>query len=528
MADDRDNQYDDEMEENQDDAQLPEPIDPYPDEDDDDDEMDEEFDEDDDEDDEDDEDDGSLDEAQEQEFEAFEENEDDEDLEISDESSYLASSPGRNIMMLVGIVVVSAVALYFILFSGGDEEQANEAEPTQTVDPKNVREATQNTFIDEPDVGVIAAPTAPNISDIEAPEQLPFEENEPEEPAIDSDIDIPFDTSPPDFFDTPAPVVNIPEPEEADELPDSPQLPDELGDLPPAPGLEPIPGGPSIKTPEQQAAEDARRRSGIMLLNGGGSSGEGGDVLGGLLGGGGGTAAVAQDPNVLQQTTAAQSFATSIGNTNSIVAQGKMIDAVLETAINTDLPGVLRAIVSRDIYAESGKKILIPKGSRLIGNYEAELESGQKRVFVVWTRIIRPDGIDVIIDSPGVDTLGRAGVAGIVDTRFMEIFGNAVLLSALTVTGAYALETITGATETTNSTTTSPDGSTSSSSTGTPTSFAISEAATSLSDTASDIVADTVNNEPRIAVPQGTRIKVFVNSDLIFPSSVSQKVRFIN
>ena len=176
----------------------------------------------------------------------------------------------------------------------------------------------------------------------------------------------------------------------------------------------------------------------------------------------------------------------------------------------------------------SGKKILIPRGSRLIGSYEADVSAGQKRVFVVWTRIIRPDGIDVLIDSPGVDTLGRAGVAGTVDTRFMEIFGNAVLLSALTVSGAYILETITGATETTNSTTTSSDGATTSSNTGTPTSFAISEAATSLSDTAADIVAGTVSTQPRITVPQGTRIKVFVNSDLVFPSSVSRNVRFIN
>lgn len=502
MVDDKENTSSDGNEENL----LPEPVNPYPESSSDDQQE-------------------ARTSSEEQEFaDSFNEfeDEDGEGLEISDESSHLASHPGRNIIMLVVILVASAVALYFILFSGGESKP--EIEETQTVASEDVRNATQETFTQEPDVGVIAAPSAPNINDIDSPDRLPFEDQEPDEPQA-PDIDIPFDTTPPDFFENPAPpVVNIPEPEQ--ELLDSPTLPDDIGSLPDAPGLEPIPGGASLPSPEEQAAANAKRRSGIMLINGGAGGGDG--ELGGGLFGGGGITEADRDPNVLAPTGAAQSFATTVGSLNSIIAQGKMIDAILETAINTDLPGVLRAIVSRDIFAESGKKILIPRGSRLIGSYEADVSAGQKRVFVVWTRIIRPDGIDVLIDSPGVDTLGRAGVAGTVDTRFMEIFGNAVLLSALTVSGAYILETITGATETTNSTTTSSDGATTSSNTGTPTSFAISEAATSLSDTAADIVAGTVSTQPRITVPQGTRIKVFVNSDLVFPSSVSRNVRFIN
>jgi type IV secretion system protein VirB10 len=109
----------------------------------------------------------------------------------------------------------------------------------------------------------------------------------------------------------------------------------------------------------------------------------------------------------------------------------------------------------------------------------------------------------------------------------MEIFSNAVLLSALTVTGAFILETVTGAGESTSSTTTGNDGATTSSSTGTPTSFAISRAASDLSGVAADIVEESVNTKPRITIAQGTSIKVFVNSDLIFPRSVSESVRFI-
>jgi len=67
------------------------------------------------------------------------------------------------------------------------------------------------------------------------------------------------------------------------------------------------------------------------------------------------------------QRTGNQQLATRVGNLNYIVGEGKMIDAVLETAVNTDLKGKIRAIVSRDVYAESGNRVLVPKGSRLIG-----------------------------------------------------------------------------------------------------------------------------------------------------------------
>ena len=85
--------------------------------------------------------------------------------------------------------------------------------------------------------------------------------------------------------------------------------------------------------------------------------------------------------------------ATKIGDLRRTIAQGRMIQATMESALNTDLPAPIRAIVSRDVYAEAGSVPLIPKGSRLIGNYNAKLDSGQTRVFVVWSRVIRPDGI---------------------------------------------------------------------------------------------------------------------------------------
>ena len=113
---------------------------------------------------------------------------------------------------------------------------------------------------------------------------------------------------------------------------------------------------------------------------------------------------------------------------------------MLETAINTDLPGTLRAIVSRDVFAESGKEVMIPKGSRIIGTYNTGISRGQRRVMIVWTRLIRPDGLDIEIGSPGVDSLGRAGVEGDVDNKYAEIFSAAILTSVVTIGAATAAE----------------------------------------------------------------------------------------
>ena len=113
------------------------------------------------------------------------------------------------------------------------------------------------------------------------------------------------------------------------------------------------------------------------------------------------------------------------------ITEGTLIPAVLETAINSDLPGLVRSVNSADVYSHDGSQLLIPKGSRLVGRYQSDIRRGQVRVFIIWTRIIRADGLSVMINSPGTDPLGRAGLEGEVDTHFFQIFGAAILLSIL-------------------------------------------------------------------------------------------------
>lgn len=121
------------------------------------------------------------------------------------------------------------------------------------------------------------------------------------------------------------------------------------------------------------------------------------------------------------------------------VTQGTLIPAVLETAIDTDVPGYVRAVVSTDVRSFDGARVLIPRSSRLIGQYKSGLTAGQKRAYVIWTRLIRPDGVSVNIGSPAIAFGGETGLAGKVNSHFFERFGSAMLLS---VVGG--LSTITG------------------------------------------------------------------------------------
>jgi len=113
------------------------------------------------------------------------------------------------------------------------------------------------------------------------------------------------------------------------------------------------------------------------------------------------------------------------------VTQGTLIPAVLETAIDTDVPGFVRAVVSADVRSFDGVRVLVPRSSRLIGQYRSGLTAGQKRAYVIWTRLIRPDGVSVNLASPAIGFGGETGLAGKVDSHFFERFGSAMLLSVV-------------------------------------------------------------------------------------------------
>lgn len=198
----------------------------------------------------------------------------------------------------------------------------------------------------------------------------------------------------------------------------------------------------------------------------------------------------ANDQFLASQTSDVSQRAWKIGDPSKVVPQGAVIPAVLETAINSDLPGYTRAIVSRDIRSFDGTAILIPRGSRLIGQYKSGLTSGETRAFIIWNRLIRPDGLSVQLASPGTDDLGQAGMTGKVDTHFAKRFGSAMLLSVVNgVSGA-----LSGKSSSTIVIGTSKD--------------------------ASGVMGEALSNDikipPTIKVPQGAPIQVFAARDLDF------------
>ncbi len=125
-------------------------------------------------------------------------------------------------------------------------------------------------------------------------------------------------------------------------------------------------------------------------------------------------------------------------NPSTTVTEGTLIPAILETAINTDVPGFVRAVVSQDVRSFDGKRILVPRSSRLIGQYQAGVQQGQRRAYVIWTRLIRPDGASVNLASPAIGFDGTTGLEGDVNSHFFKRFGSGLLLSVIGGLGAVA------------------------------------------------------------------------------------------
>ncbi len=134
------------------------------------------------------------------------------------------------------------------------------------------------------------------------------------------------------------------------------------------------------------------------------------------------------------------SRATQLKDLSRTMPQGTVIPAVLETAINSDLPGSVRAVVSQDVHGFDGSQVLVPRGSKLIGQYRSGVAYGQTRAFVVWSRILTPQGVSIDVGSPATDPLGRGGLTGETDTHFFARFGGSLLLSVIPIALEASLE----------------------------------------------------------------------------------------
>lgn len=116
-------------------------------------------------------------------------------------------------------------------------------------------------------------------------------------------------------------------------------------------------------------------------------------------------------------------------NLSLLLSKGTFVDCLLETAINTTVPGFTRCTIPRDVYSADGKVILLEKGSKITGEYRGAVQHGLARIFILWTEVETPRGVAVALNSPGADNLGRAGLGGYVDYHWWARFGNALMFS---------------------------------------------------------------------------------------------------
>jgi type IV secretion system protein VirB10 len=185
------------------------------------------------------------------------------------------------------------------------------------------------------------------------------------------------------------------------------------------------------------------------------------------------------------------------------IKAGWEIPAVLEQSLNSDLPGELKALVSSNVYdTATGIYLLIPQGSRLVGQYDSRVAYGQDGLQVVWSRIIFPDASAIDLNGMvGLDSHGNAGVRDKVDRHYRRLLGFSVLTSMFTAAFAVSQQR-------NQSVLVNPS----------PGQIAAGSVGQELSQTGAQITRRNLNVQPTIKVPAGYKFTVRVNRDILFES----------
>lgn len=183
------------------------------------------------------------------------------------------------------------------------------------------------------------------------------------------------------------------------------------------------------------------------------------------------------------------------------IKAGWELPAVLEQALNSDLPGELKALVSSNVYdTATGRFLLIPQGARLVGEYNPRIGYGQDGVQVIWNRVIYPDGSSLDLSGMvGQDAHGYSGFRDKVDRHYRRLVGFAVLTSLFAAASEIARNR-------NRSLLTYPS----------PSQIAGSSAGQQAADLGAQITRRNLNVQPTIKIPIGYRFNVSVNRDILF------------
>ncbi len=188
------------------------------------------------------------------------------------------------------------------------------------------------------------------------------------------------------------------------------------------------------------------------------------------------------------------------------VLAGDVIPGIFITGINSDLPGQITGQVSQNVYdSATGRNLLIPQGTKAVGEYASEVIYGQERILFGWKRLTFPDGKTLDIGSmQGADSAGYAGVKDLVNHHFWRIFGSATMMSF-----------VTAGVEISQDDTASIEGSRKAGD-------ALSEAlGQQLGQAAAQMLMKNLNIAPTIEIRPGNRFNIIVTKDLVFDKPYS-------
>lgn len=298
--------------------------------------------------------------------------------EVDQELSQVASNPKQSILILAGVVAVFAYLFFNLFIDSSDVDKNKDVTPIPDEVAKPIKVAADS---DIPSIPTLPAP--PKLEDPTPPPPPPSEEPLPmAEGAL-------------------------------------PAMPTAVSEVLPTPELASAPTLPfgKVRDDDAQKRLQAKRKSAIVLVAG-------------------------TPPSKSAEQLQQEADFSHRGDMNLVLGRGKMIDAVVETALNTDLGGEIRAVITKDIYSEWGKNILLPKGSRVFGNYAIGIEGSYGRISIEWTRVDLTTGYTLNLSGAGVDNVGRKGNQGRVDNKFRERFSNAILKSAFNVVLAKTLDSL--------------------------------------------------------------------------------------
>ena len=118
-----------------------------------------------------------------------------------------------------------------------------------------------------------------------------------------------------------------------------------------------------------------------------------------------------------------------LGDRNLILPKGRTIDCALTVRVINEVAGMATCVLNSDVYSDNGRVVLLERGSEAVGEYAATMAQGQRRLFLLWTRVKTPMGVVINLNSPAADALGTSGLVGVVDNHWWDRLGAAFLLS---------------------------------------------------------------------------------------------------